>query len=194
MEEEHYTPTQTARILSRSGRPISERRIRQMLQSGELEGIQSQTGRWKIPRRAVHAFMGEHPRSGRPGGREAGFRPVATQKKNAGQQTETTEASQSPDSARELLERVEDLSYRLGASESRLQLTEQAESSAREERDRLRAELEEERAERRRLTARLEVLPEPSRPDEQSPGPGESQSPDTRPLWKRIISEVTGNR
>jgi hypothetical protein len=191
MEEEHYTPAQTARILSRSGRPISERRIRQMLQSGELEGIQSQTGRWKIPRRAVHAFMEEHPRSGRPGDREPGVRPVATQKKSAGQQTETTEASVSPESVRELLQRVEELSYRLGASESRLELTELAESTAREERDRLAAELEAERAERRRLSEELQRRSEPTASDTQHM---ESESRDTRPLWRRIISDITGNR
>ena len=39
------------------GRKISERRIRQMLQAGELEGEQTETGRWKIPQSVVHALL-----------------------------------------------------------------------------------------------------------------------------------------
>jgi hypothetical protein len=47
------------------------------------------------------------------------------------------------------------LSRELGRSDARLELTEQAESSLREERDRLQAQLEAERAERRRLAEQL---------------------------------------
>jgi hypothetical protein len=57
VEGDHYTPSQAARILSRSGRKVSERRIRQMLQAGELEGEQTETGRWKIPQSVVHALL-----------------------------------------------------------------------------------------------------------------------------------------
>ena len=53
---------------------------------------------------------------------------------------------------------MESLSYRLGRSEARAELTEKAESTLREERDRLARELEEERSERRRLAERLERL------------------------------------
>jgi hypothetical protein len=121
MAEEHYTPAQAARILARTGRPVSERRIRQMLQAGELEGEQSQSGRWRILRRAVHALMEESPRNSRernsPGPED---RPGVS-----------AEISRSPESVRELLQRVEELSYPLGASKSRLELTERAESTAR---------------------------------------------------------------
>lgn len=57
MEGDHYSPSQAARILSRSGRSIPERRIRQMLQAGELEGEQTETGRWQIPQSVVHALL-----------------------------------------------------------------------------------------------------------------------------------------
>jgi hypothetical protein len=97
MAEEHYTPAQAARILARTGRPVSERRIRQMLQAGELEGEQSQSGRWRILRRAVHALMEESPRNSRernsPGPED---RPGVS-----------AEISRSPESVRELLQRVE---------------------------------------------------------------------------------------
>jgi hypothetical protein len=65
MTEEHYTTSQAARILARTGRPISERRFRQMLQGGELEGEQSESGRWRILRRALHALMEESLRNSR---------------------------------------------------------------------------------------------------------------------------------
>ncbi len=57
--EETYSPVEASRVLSRSGRSISERRIRQMLQAGELEGEQTEGGRWRIPRRVVHQLLTE---------------------------------------------------------------------------------------------------------------------------------------
>ena len=54
------------------------------------------------------------------------------------------------------LDVVRDLERQLGRLEVRLKLMEWAESTAREERDRLLRDLEEERAERRRLQERLE--------------------------------------
>ena len=33
------------------------RRIRQMLQAGELDGEQTETGRWRMPQSAVHALL-----------------------------------------------------------------------------------------------------------------------------------------
>lgn len=81
-------------------------------------------------------------------------------------------------------EPVEDLSYRLGRSEARLDLTERTESILREERDRLLGELAEERAERRRLTERLELLteergePVPEEPPEPDEGPEGTLPPD----------------
>ncbi len=55
--EETYSPSEASRILSRGGRSLTERRIRQMLQAGELEGERDDGGRWRIPRRTVHRLL-----------------------------------------------------------------------------------------------------------------------------------------
>lgn len=57
--EETYSPADTSRVLGRSGRKITERRIRQMLQAGELEGARDESGRWRIPRRVVNRLLTE---------------------------------------------------------------------------------------------------------------------------------------
>lgn len=74
-----------------------------------------------------------------------------------------------------------DLSYRLGRSEARAELTERAESTLREERDRLARELEEERAERRRLVDRLEGLEGGSRADREAVVPSPAGIPSEDP-------------
>jgi hypothetical protein len=97
-----------------------------MLQAGELKGTKEPlSDRWRIPQHAVHARLESHkPR-------------------------EPREASVS---SAELMERVETLAMELGHTRGRLELTEKAESTLREdmERERARADrLEEElRAER----------------------------------------------
>jgi excisionase family DNA binding protein len=136
--EETYSPVEASRVLSRSGRSISERRIRQMLQAGELEGEQTEGGRWRIPRRVVHQLLTERrEREGLLEGPESG--PGA------------------PEGVRELVDRVAALERERGRLEGRLELTEQTESTTRAERDRLIAELEAERVERRQLAERLEA-------------------------------------
>ncbi len=55
--EETYSPSEASRILSRGGRSLTERRIRQMLQGGELEGEKDEGGRWRLPRRTVHRLL-----------------------------------------------------------------------------------------------------------------------------------------
>ncbi len=57
--EETYSPVEASRILSRGGRSLTERRIRQMLQGGELEGEKDEHGRWRLPRRVVHQLLSE---------------------------------------------------------------------------------------------------------------------------------------
>lgn len=57
--EETYSPAEASRVLGRSGRKISERRIRQMLQAGELDGERGEHGRWRIPRRVVNRLLAE---------------------------------------------------------------------------------------------------------------------------------------
>ncbi len=136
--EETYSPAEASRVLGRSGRSISERRIRQMLQAGELEGEQTEGGRWRIPRRVVHQLLTER-------------------REHEQLRTEPESLPGAPESVRELMDRVAALERERGRLEGHLELTEQTESTTRAERDRLIAELEAERAERRRLAERLEA-------------------------------------
>ena len=125
--------------------------------AGELEGERDASGKWWIPQRAVHAALEDR---GSPRTRSREQRRTASRTEDAGEAPGTSpqRVPGGPESVRELVQRVEDLSYRLGRSEVRAELTERAESTLREERDRLARELEEERAERRRLAERLERL------------------------------------
>ena len=108
--EEHYTVQEAARILR-----TTERTVRRRLVRGDLEGTQDPTtGRWRVAARSVHAAM-----EGRP--------PKASQ-----------EPSESPESVREYRER-ESLQRELGRLEGRLELTEMAESTLREQLGRERA-------------------------------------------------------
>jgi hypothetical protein len=137
--EETYSPAEASRVLGRSGRKITERRIRQMFQAGELEGERDEGGRRRIPRRVVNQLLAE--------------------RREREQLREGPESDpEFPESLRELMERVAAaLERERGRLEGRLELTEQTESTIREEPDRLIAELEAERAERRRLVERLEA-------------------------------------
>lgn len=138
MAEETYSPVEASRILSRGGRTLSERRIRQMLQGGELEGERDEGGRWRIPRRTVHQLLED--------------------RREHEQIREDPEGAPGvPESVRELVDRVAALERERGRLEGRLELTETTESTMRAERERLIAELEAERAERRRLQERLEA-------------------------------------
>jgi chromosome segregation ATPase len=130
--EDLYTPAEAERILARTDKPITERRIRQMLQAGELEGRKDERGRWHVLQSEVHRLRDER-------------------------RTGSQEPPRGPQSGGELLEVVRRLERELGRLEGRLELEERAESTLREERDRLMAELEAERAERRRLAEQLEA-------------------------------------
>ena len=113
---------------------LSRRRVTQMLNAGELEGRQDGSGRWHIPQRAVHARLKDRPARGRPDERSHERPPgVASE-------------------AAELRDRVEDLQRELGRLEGRLELTEVAESTLREqlERERQRADEERRRADAER--------------------------------------------
>jgi chromosome segregation ATPase len=131
-EGDFYTPQEAARLLARTDKPISERCIRQMLQTEELKGVRDDRGHWYVEQHEVHRLMEER-------------REAASQ-----------ETRESPQSAAEFIEIVRDLERGMGRFESRLELTERAESTVQEERDRLLAELEEVRSERRRLQEELE--------------------------------------
>jgi chromosome segregation ATPase len=103
-----------------------------MLQAEEIEGFRDEAGRW-------HVLQSEVIR-------------LRDDRRNAPE-----DSPGASDSVSELLEVVRALERERGRLEGRLELTEQAESTTREERDRLRAELETERAERRRLQERLDA-------------------------------------
>jgi excisionase family DNA binding protein len=49
VDGDYYTPGQAARILG-----LTDRHVRHMLAGGELEGEQTESGRWKIPQREAH--------------------------------------------------------------------------------------------------------------------------------------------
>jgi excisionase family DNA binding protein len=125
VEEETYTVQEAARILR-----TTERTVRRRLERGDLKGSRDPTtGRWRVQAHSVTAAMPERP-------------PKASQ-----------EPSQSPESVRDYRDRIEDLQRQLGRLEGRLELTEVAESTLREQlqRERERADrLEEELREARR--------------------------------------------
>ena len=127
VEEDTYTPPEAARILR-----LSRRRVTQMLNAGDLEGAQDpETGRWSIPQRVVHERLKDRPARGRP-------------------DKDQVRSAEGGEEAAELRDRVEDLQRELGRLEGRMELTEVAESTLREqlERERERADQERERAER----------------------------------------------
>lgn len=133
MAEESYSPSEAARVLSRSGHRIGERRVRQMAAAGEIEATR-ETGGWRIPRREVHRLL-EDRRERRELLEDSGS------------------PSGSPTEDPELLERLLDAERRAARSEARLELTEQTESTLREQltRERERADrLEGELADARR--------------------------------------------
>jgi excisionase family DNA binding protein len=115
---ETYTPQEAGRVLGVSGE-----RIRQLLEAKEIEG-EKRAGRWRVYRVSVHEALSER---GSPRSRRS---------------RERAPHESGEDAARELRARVEDLSYKLGRSEARAELTERAESTVREalERERARAD------------------------------------------------------
>jgi hypothetical protein len=133
--EDTYTTAEAGRILRRSNR-----RILQMLESGELEGEKDESGRWRIPQRIIHELLPSRPP--RKGTANGTFKA----------RQEFLEASES---AVEIQVMMEALQRDLGRLEGRLEVTAVAESTLREslERERERADAERERAE----TLQLEV-------------------------------------
>jgi excisionase family DNA binding protein len=129
---EVYTVQEAAKVLG-----ITDRRVRALAQEGRIEGERTDAG-WKISRYSVHSYRDDK--------RE---RPLEARG------TDSLSIS-------EWLRRVEALQRELGRLEGRLELTERAESTVREERDRLLRELEEARQQhlhdvQRERAERLEV-------------------------------------
>ena len=134
MEEETYTVQGAARILR-----ITERTVRRRLQRGLLEGTRDPaSGRWRIAARSVTAAMPDRP-------------PKASQ-----------EFADTAEEVVELRARVEDLQRELGRLEGRLEITEVAEST-------LRQQLVRERGRADRLEDELKVA--------------------RRPWWRRIFGQ-----
>jgi chromosome segregation ATPase len=136
--QEYYTVSEAAKVLD-----ISERRVRQIAQVGKVEGERSEEG-WKLFRYSVHDFRdrreAQNPVRAVRGGREPSSE------------------------AREWIERVTALERELGRLEGRLELTERAESTMREERERL---LEDLARERERAAQEQEKAEETQRDAEQ---------------------------
>ncbi len=128
--EDVYTPAEAERILARTDKPITDRRIRQMLQAGELEGRKDEGGRWHVLQSEVHRLRGER-------------------------RTAPQSPPGAPESPGELLEVVRGLERELGRLEARLELTERAESTMQAERERLAEDLRRERERADRLEAEL---------------------------------------
>jgi hypothetical protein len=119
VEEDFHTVDEASKVLR-----LTPGRIRQMLRAGELEGIppeESGERGWRIPMHAIHDRD----------------RPARVER--------SQEAPESPERLSELEVEVRTLRYELGLSRGRLELTEKAESTLREERNRLLAERDQER-------------------------------------------------
>jgi hypothetical protein len=102
-----------------------------MLQAEELEGRKDAAGRWHVAQHEVHRLMQER------------------------RQTLDQEPSYGPENAGELLDRVFMLEREIGRLQGRLELEERAESTVREERDRLLEERDRERERADRLEVEL---------------------------------------
>lgn len=128
MEQDTYSTGEAARILG-----THDRRIRRMLDRGDLEGIRGESGHRRVYQASVHAKLEEQR-----------------------EQETTAQERDSTDNFEDLLVRIEDLQYRLGRAESRVELTEKAESTMKEERERLLTDLERERERAEKLQQELE--------------------------------------
>ena len=176
-EGANYTVDEAAQILG-----LSPARIRQMLRTGELEGERSEEripgvlGPWRISKRAVHALRQEGDlsagRAGRQGASEDVTTPAGplgatssdrlpTEEDSPGEVTADTTPSEASEllseSVREVRAKAEQLREELGRLEGHLEAVEIAEFTLRKslEREKERAELERERADR--LRAELEA-------------------------------------
>ena len=132
---ETYTVEEAAKVLKRT-----PGRVRQMLRSGELAGEHEggdERKPWRVHKWSAHAlrdrFQEERPIAGR-------LTPSGPASRNQ------REPRESPESASELFGVVQDLQRELGRLEGRLEITETAESTLRQDLERERRRAEEERA------------------------------------------------
>lgn len=125
-----YTTREVAKILR-----VADRTVRNMCDRGELACEREESGTWRVAQHSVHAKLEEL--------------------REEGAVDSPQEPLEDSERLRELEAEVRDLSYRLGRSEARVELTEKAESTRREERERLLADLDRERARADRLEREL---------------------------------------
>jgi excisionase family DNA binding protein len=130
-----YSTADAARILG-----LSHRRVQQLAEQGDIEGRKFEGREWRLFQQSVHSYLethgpGKRGRSRIMAGIESGLEP--------------------DQAAREYMDRIAGLERELGRLEGRLELTERAESTMREERERLLEDLdrERERAEQERERA-----------------------------------------
>ncbi len=128
---ETYSPVEAGRVLG-----VSDERIRQLIEAGEIEG-EKRAGRWHVFKASVHEALSER---GSP------------RRKRSPQGVEDAAHE-----AAELRSRVEDLSYRLGRSEAKTELTEIAESTTREQLVRERERADRLEGEARQLREQIEA-------------------------------------
>jgi excisionase family DNA binding protein len=106
--DEHYTVQEAARILR-----VTERTVRRRLERGELEGTRDPiSGRWRVAATSVTEAMPVRP-------------PKASQA-----------SEDAPQEAADLVQVIQGLERQLGRLEGRLEITEVAESTLREQLDR----------------------------------------------------------
>ncbi|CAA9435001.1 MAG: hypothetical protein AVDCRST_MAG80-842 [uncultured Rubrobacteraceae bacterium] len=171
-EKDTYTTAEAGRVLRRSNR-----RILQMLETGELEGEKDESGRWRIPQRVIHELLPSRPpRKGTANGTS----------------TARQEFLEVSESAVKIQLRMEALQRELGRLEGRLELTAVAESTMREslERERERADAERERAEAlqlevERLQEQLAEASASQRPSESAPKTVSTE--ERRSWWRRFF-------
>jgi excisionase family DNA binding protein len=145
------TTDQAARALA-----VSPRTVRRLIDRGELEGRKLTKGiveAWEVSIDSLYTLRDKRISEGQ-------VRKDVPRMSEQGRNTTDTTA----DHVRDLTDRLLHLSSEIGELRGRLELTEKAESTLQEERDRLRVELERERDERRearqeayRLRSELEV-------------------------------------
>jgi regulator of replication initiation timing len=144
------TTDQSARALG-----VSPRTVRRFIDRGELEGrkvIEGIVESWEVSIDSLYALRDKRISEGQV------RRNVPRPSEQSQNMTDTSDTS--ADHVRDLTDRLLRLSSEVGELRGRLELTEKAESTLQEERDRLRVELEREREDRREAREEAQRLRE----------------------------------
>ena len=129
MSRDYYTLGEAAQILE-----VTQRRLLEMLETGEVEGERdSRSSRWRIPKHSVQELV-PYPASDDPSSGDSALQ----------------SSNQSTKTVQQLVEELGNLQRELGRVRNRLELARKAEHTEwQEEKERLLAELEQERERRR---------------------------------------------